>query len=376
MLQGVIARLHEGTICHISGEALDDEESGKSLDGVRCSIQSFDPAASKWRVRLEGRAWNGRELLDVDEGSLRIGHCLLPSALDEEALEIYCTLSFEDAQGDCGRGLVVTQPVKAGQPIFEEAPFIVCSSWGDRRHGATSNEHHAERWLAYCALEAHARREREDSGDEDRWATALSAFHDLGYATDVPSHVRAGADHICARHARTVFGRQGRESSSGNDVGSSGGSSNRSSCCDVPESPNENRIAAETAAAHPATSPSPTLQRLQRDTSPSPSSPSPLQRVIQVLMRFNCNQFGLSNSANGASSASSGAPGSGGPFCASALYAFTSRVNHSCDPSLAMASKEAHLMAYGRPFDVSKDGGKIVAYATRDVSAERTPKRS
>jgi hypothetical protein len=82
---------------------------------------------------------------------------------------------------------------------------MVASSWGDLSHGATSREHHAERWLAYCALERRARQEEEAGGGDELWSTALSAFHELGFATAVPSHVKAGADFVCEKHARTVL---------------------------------------------------------------------------------------------------------------------------------------------------------------------------
>ena len=294
MLQGSAVRLHVGTVCYLipdsePGIGKDSSRSSAHVD-ERCTIISFDDEATMWRVRLE----EAEDEILASEAALRIIYCLLPSALNEN--EIYCMLSFEHAQGDCGRGLVITQAIRKGAPIFQEPPFIVVSSSGDRSHAGTSKERHAERWHALRELEEKARRERECGSGEEQWTTALEAFEELGFAKDVPSHVRDGADHICSTHAL--------------------------------------------AAGHP-----------------------PHQRVVEVLMRFNCNQFGLSNGAHRPSG-----EGSGGPFCASALYAFMSRVNHSCNPSLAMASKEAHSKAHGWPFDAAKEAGVIVAYAVRDLA--------
>ena len=313
MLQGRGLRLHKGTVCYITSAECG---TNKVLEGEQCTVLSFDAAESRWRVQMEG----GKEIA-VSHSSLRLGYCHIPSALDEN--EIYCQLAFEAAQGECGRGLVIKQALSRGQLVFQEPPFMVASSWGDLSHGATSREHHAERWLAYCALERRARQEEEAGGGDELWSTALSAFHELGFATAVPSHVKAGADFVCEKHARTVL---------------AGGTR------------------APASASSSSSSSDPEVKAHGPDTVASQPSPR-TRRVTETLMRFNCNQFGLSNGGT-----------SGSRFCASALYAFTSRVNHSCDPTISIASKEAHLKAHGMPFDVEKDGGVIVAYALRDLA--------
>jgi len=82
-----------------------------------------------------------------------------------------------------------------------------------------------------------------------------------------------------------------------------------------------------------------------------------VQHVTDVLMRFHCNQFGFRN----------GVPADQPAFCASAVYGFISRVNHSCAPTMWMASKERHCEVHKRRFDPAADGGVLVACATRDL---------
>ena len=85
------------------------------------------------------------------------------------------------------------------------------------------------------------------------------------------------------------------------------------------------------------------------------SQKSPQQYVADVLMRFRCNAIG--GFCNGATS--------GEPlFGASAVYAFTSRINHSCAPSVTVIAKEKLLGGT----DVTADGDVIVACARRDLN--------
>ena len=79
--------------------------------------------------------------------------------------------------------------------------------------------------------------------------------------------------------------------------------------------------------------------------------------VTDTLMRFQCNQFGFSN----------GVPSADTSFGASAVYAFISRVNHSCAPSMAMASRRKYCDAHGIEYSPAEENGAIVAYAVRDL---------
>ena len=304
MHEGVHIRLYEGTIvtCQRRGYARD----------VRGSIIDFDRESNQWRVRLA----DNNDVL-VPESALTFCHCLLPASLDLN--EIYVPLEFANSQGTCGRGLIVSQAVKAGAPILQEAPFIL----GPSTNGDTSTreikELHAERWLAIATLAEHAKCERT-SGCSDAWQTMLSAFEELTNAAQVSSHVRAGASYTCSRHARRVFAQRATNVAAGSASSTAGG----------------------------------------------PLAPTPAQMVTDVLMRFSCNQFRISLSAQHPELSAASEPDHPG-LVASALYAFISRVNHSCDPTMAMTSKELFCAARGMPFDIATDGGVAIAYAKRDL---------
>ena len=51
------------------------------------------------------------------------------------------------------------------------------------------------------------------------------------------------------------------------------------------------------------------------------------------------------------------------------MYAFTARVNHSCDPNMGMVSKEGFHVAHKIGFKLSQGGGMLVAYAKREIAA-------
>ena len=76
-------------------------------------------------------------------------------------------------------------------------------------------------------------------------------------------------------------------------------------------------------------------------------------------MRFQSNQFTFSN----------GAAAGDASFSASAVYAFTSRVNHCCMPSMGMVSKEAYCQEHRIATTVEEAGGVMLAYAKRDLEA-------
>ena len=82
-----------------------------------------------------------------------------------------------------------------------------------------------------------------------------------------------------------------------------------------------------------------------------------VDQVTTTLMRFNCNQFGFDN----------GAVGGNPSFSASALYLNISRVNHSCEPSMGMLSKESFCKGNRIAFKVERDGGVLLAYAKHDL---------
>ena len=134
---------------------------------------------------------------------------------------------------------------------------------------------------------------------------ALAAFDDLCSGEHVPEHVRLGAAYITAKQLE--------------DAGRSSG---------------ESSIPPEQLAAF-------------------------AQQCTGVLMRFQSNQFTFQNNA----------PAGDPSFFASAVYAFTSRVNHSCAPSMGMVSKELYCKQHRITFTVEEAGGVLLAYSKRDLKA-------
>ena len=152
MLQGSRVRLHVGTVCRV--QRADDE----AIDGTLCTIETFDSITCRWRVRLEGK-----ELM-LAEDQLELVYSLLPASLDQN--EIYHELAFEDAQGSCGRGLIIKQHVRAGSLLFQEPPFVVVKS-----SVCEMETHHTARWLAYAALLGQRQHEAA-ARSSDTWAVA------------------------------------------------------------------------------------------------------------------------------------------------------------------------------------------------------------
>jgi hypothetical protein len=88
-----------------------------------------------------------------------------------------------------------------------------------------------------------------------------------------------------------------------------------------------------------------------------------LAAVTDVLMRFEANQFGLDNGADGP-----GQPVDSHAACrASALYPFTARLNHSCEPSCTVMSKQSFCAEYGGTYRREEHDDVVVAVAKRDL---------
>ena len=207
--------------------------------------------------------------------------------------ETYHKLAYEDAQGACGRGLLAGQDIQKGMPIFEERPLLVAF-----KSAASPVEHHEQRWRAYEMLVARANQEATITTDRT-WANALAAFDDLGISDHLPPHLEGSVAQIAS--------------------------------ADFRKAPHQ-FASAEAQAAH---------TRLITDT----------------LMRFHCNQFGISNGAAERDPA----------FAASAVYACTARINHSCSPNVSMVTKEAFCKQHRIACSVDRDGGVKMAVATRDI---------
>lgn len=186
MIQGTRAALHEGTVVYVSELA---------PVPIRAVVLARNATNGKWRVQLQGGKWQGRELF-VPEDALRLSFCLLPSSPSK--FRRFVRMEDESAQGTCGRGLVVQEPVPAGAPIFAEEPLLVIGGLV-----LSHRSHHSERWLAYAALQKRAQLELQQaatgvpSGFEN--AGALAAFNELGIASHVPTHVREGAENIAMK---------------------------------------------------------------------------------------------------------------------------------------------------------------------------------
>ena len=204
MLQGENVALFKQTVCYLSAK-------GKRYDGAQCMILFHDASTRKWRVQLCGSEWRRREL-SVPEASIRVSFCLLPLSI--RRLQLFVKLESEDAQGACGRGLVLQEAVQAGLPIFSEPPLIVAGALV-----SSMSSKHAERWKAYTTLRFNAQMEARSGGDaraiqagakeasgmaggttalDGPLATAVAAFNALGIGERLPLHVRESATRISA----------------------------------------------------------------------------------------------------------------------------------------------------------------------------------
>ena len=251
MLHGVQVRLHPGTVCRL-------EAPGRDFHGSHCTAHQFVADKAKWHVTLKGKA-EGKPML-VPESMMCLSHCLLPQSVSR--VRKHVQLIEEEAQGSCGRGLIVDQPVAPGAPLFEEPPMMLSSAGGER---------HNDRWRAYLTLMMGA------SQTDGEFAATLAAFEYLG-VSDLPQ-MRTSTEAAASK----ILGEA---------VAASGG--------DVSQMPAEQL-------------------RGQQD------------KVTGALMRFQSNQFKFDNYA-----ASGGGAVEGGAtrFSAAALFAFTAKMNHCCQPSV------------------------------------------
>ena len=83
-------------------------------------------------------------------------------------------------------------------PVFEEPPLFVAY-----KSVHSLEEHHTERWKAYCALRQLAEAEGTNSsagGQDGSARAALAVFEALGTAPTVPEHVAAGVRHLVEEH--------------------------------------------------------------------------------------------------------------------------------------------------------------------------------
>ena len=83
-----------------------------------------------------------------------------------------------------------------------------------------------------------------------------------------------------------------------------------------------------------------------------------VQHVYGVLARCQSNQFRLHNGVD---------PDNAALSC-SGLYDFISRVNHSCDPSIAIVPKSTFCGWRGVPWTLADAGGVLLGYALRDLT--------
>ena len=84
-----------------------------------------------------------------------------------------------------------------------------------------------------------------------------------------------------------------------------------------------------------------------------------VQWLTNILMRFHSNQFTLANGAAADDTA----------LAASAVFAFTSRINHSCAPSVTMTPKLQYLQRRGVSCSPEQAGGVILCCAQRALAA-------
>ena len=277
MWHGAQVRLHEGTSCQL-------EAPGRDFDGAQVKIAAFVADKNKWRVTLEARQWQGKELL-VPESALSLSFCVMPGSVSRVKPSV--KLCAEEAQGTCGRGLVVAQPVDAGEVLYEEPPLIVSPAGVPRMQ--------SDRWRAYLMMSLQAQ-QRADM------ATARDAFDALGISNLV--------DEKMDEHAHTIFASAVK--SAGMDVATM-----------------DEAVVREQVA-----------------------------RVKAALSRFNSNQFKYDN----------GAPAKCPRFSASAVFAFTSRMNHSCEPAAFVETRKA---AHAPGTLVTGDGVLVVRALRKIREGER-----
>ncbi len=89
---------------------------------------------------------------------------------------------------------------------------------------------------------------------------------------------------------------------------------------------------------------------------PCEAIPTTAEGVLAVLLRFSCNQFAWHSGA-----------ARDPAFAATALYAFSSRANHSCRPSMLVSLKEDVHRLHEWPFDVATEAGTILFSSMRDL---------
>ena len=304
MLQGKRAQLHRGSCCYVKAP-------GKGFDNEIATVLEFNDEKEKWHVRLMAAQWKKKELL-LPESALKLGFSLLPSSVSK--FETYVRLDYEGSQGTCGRGLVAAMQIKAGWPVFEEAPFIVC------RKDATSMEaHHAERWMAFRTLEANAKA-------SENYAQALAAFWELGFCEEVPAHVSDGAAAIVKKSEAAM-----------------------ATPLDAAQREKERKYVTEVLMRFHAN------QFGFFNASQGTDTPEQWRQFRARYEAALCDAVGSNMSFVA-------------DFLASALYANTSRVNHCCDPSIATTTKKQFCLTHKIKFNFESDAGVKMAYAKRDIA--------
>ena len=166
LLIGDNVTLHRNTVCDVSAP-------GKPYNEARCKVLLFDAHKAKWQVRLRGddvHDWNGK-IKYVPERALSLGFAVLPN---NARPRLHVAVLTEGMHGSCGRGLVVQQAVRAGQPIFTESPLMVVATIT-----ANPQKQYNERFLAFQSL---ARAARNDATA----AAALEVFEDASFRGSKP----------------------------------------------------------------------------------------------------------------------------------------------------------------------------------------------
>ena len=239
---------------------------GSPYHNDTCTVLRFVAEKKKWQVRLEKPGADGkRKELLVPEDALHLSYTLLPTS--PAKLKRPVALTEEDAQGTCGRGLILDEEhVDKGTVLFEEPPLFVTPT-GVRRM-------HEDRWRAYLTLKMRAHRSPPGPA-ATALHEALDAFDALGIADKFKQSVTDAANGII-----------------------------------------EDLLRLRGNAAEPISDEEKAMQ---------------LQSVSDCLMRFQSNQFKFENGAE------QGCP----RFSASAVFSFTSRLNHCCDPSAYVDTRKA-----------------------------------
>ncbi|CAK0837057.1 unnamed protein product, partial [Prorocentrum cordatum] len=119
-LHGNSERYHVGSVVYIHGVP-----DSYDIFDEPCVVQGYDAQRGMFTVRMLHPRFKG-QLGRVSDEHLRFGYCVLPSSITA-ADGFERTVRCVDSQDERGRGLEVRLPIREGDVVFEEAPFLLAA---------------------------------------------------------------------------------------------------------------------------------------------------------------------------------------------------------------------------------------------------------